>query len=129
MPGDRRNIQTAVDSLLSSPVQEVDLTELAQELLSAWGGPRQFARDVYQHYCDTQPGGMQKGQIIKTVLGVIEKHATLNKGDVRPEQRLDADELKETIGQLMADMNILGNEFTPPTATGPETSAHPPGSV
>ena len=125
MPRDDVSAQRAVDALLSAPTQSVDLTELAQELLTAWGGTRQFARDVYQQYQDTQPGGMQKGQILKTVLAVIEKHASLNKDDVRPEQRMSEDDLKETISSLMADMGLSANEHSAPTAADspPQTPA------
>jgi hypothetical protein len=116
MPADQRLIDQSLETLLKAPRKQVDLSELAEALITEFGGPVSFAKTVRQQFDSAAPGGMQRSQIMKTVLGVVEKHASLTKADSRPEERMSDEELRYTAMELLGEISSPDAEVDPPAS-------------
>lgn len=122
MPADQRFLDQTLETLLSAPKNQVDLSELAEALITEFGGPRAFAKTVRQHFQDSAPGGMQRGQAMKMILGVVEKHASLTKADSRPEQSMSDEELR-------INLELLARDMQTPDASAASPPSEPPAEL
>jgi hypothetical protein len=125
---DDSSVERALKVLGSITARECDLSEVAQAMVSEFGGPdglAQASRSVYEG----APGGSQvRANIIRQVLGIVEKHASINKQSISSESGMTDEELLAEAAPLIGlfDTTPTGDEDDPPSATGPPAASTSP---
>ena len=116
---DQRVIQDLVRPLLQTNQRELDYSDLAAELIDAFGGNKQFAKVIHQQFLNAPDGGMVKAQILKYTLSVLEKHAALVKDRPPIESMMSEEELLEEVRLFMSELESQRRpDFAePPPAT------------
>lgn len=99
----------------------VNVAELAEELISAFGGPRYFSKRFFREFKGARVGSVVRAKMLESVLRVIANSSAQNKDLRKSESDLSDQELAETAFQL------LGRLHEPKEDHGGDPQAAAPG--
>lgn len=102
----KRKPSEAINAFLKSG-RGINVAELAEELISAFGGSREFARTYHTEFKEgTKPGGIARSKMLDGVLRIITAAGAQNKGQKGDVSVLSDEELSEELCRLLRKQGL-----------------------
>lgn len=102
---ERLELDQTVKALLEAPKSSVTLEALTEEIVHQMGGVKALAQEVLAQYNSAADGGQTRNYILRTIFDGLAKSEAMNRDRMSAESRMSDDELRETISQLMQELN------------------------
>lgn len=116
---ERSDADSLVTKILDVNLSPITLKSLAEEVIHAMGGMREFALLVVDQLNSAPEGGQARNHIISTLINAMARSEATDKDQSSLESRLSDQELTETIGHLLREIDEE-NEDAPATAVEAE---------
>jgi len=102
-PNKKKPSVDAVLKAIRDSGRALDTSELATELLKAFGGAQEFAASFRQEFNDAPAGGIAKVKMLESVLRIVGQAAAKNKEALANLQDFTDDELGDMLNQVVND--------------------------
>src|SRR5437588_5900198 len=101
----RRKPSEALDAVVQAG-KSIDVGELAEELLAAFGGARSFAHSYHHEFAEgSKAGSISRSKMLDGVLRIVAQATTANKGKDNVTSMSD-DDLADEIVRLLAQRGV-----------------------
>lgn len=94
-----RQKRKAADALLPilTAGKAINVAELAEELIHAMGGVREFAALYIKELKETKPGGIAKARMLEGVMRIVTSASVQAKGSKKAEDEMSVSELEAVV--------------------------------
>lgn len=103
-------------SLVTTKRLALDANQLLCSIMEKWGGPAQFAHDLYTEFQSARPGSLIRQNILETIQKLVVNNTNHNITQVVNPTDLDDDEIDEQLAGFAKRAADFINETQEPTA-------------
>ena len=119
----KREAIAGLHDVVRQPAHVHNVSELLDELMSQFGGPRQFAAAFFQLFNAASPGGLVRARMMSDVMGLVKMQTSMLKGAATAVEGMSDAELHSVVRDFIDVRDAREAESVPTSESGGDATS------